>query len=144
MLADHSAAQAQLNGVYEDAISAATPEVVRIYFEPLVASELRGEQACRVADLETNRPQLIASAPQLRKLKTPAQVIWAEADTVFDMKPSLDWLRANLGGLSRVITVPRAKLYFQEEHPRLVSTLLREFWGIDAASHPECAAPASA
>jgi haloalkane dehalogenase len=144
MLQDQSAAQAQLNGVYEDAMSAATPEVVKIYFEPLVASELRGEQACRVADLETNRPQLIASAPQLRKLKTPAQVIWAEADTVFDMKPSLDWLRTNLGGLSRVITVPRAKLYFQEEHPRLVSTLLREFWGVDSASRAECISSASA
>jgi pimeloyl-ACP methyl ester carboxylesterase len=144
MLQDQSAAQAQLNGVYEDAESIATPEVVKIYFEPLVASGLRAEQVCRVADLETNRPQLIASAVQLRKLKTPAQVIWAEADTVFDMKPSLDWLRANLGGISRVITVPRAKLYFQEEHPRLVSTMLREFWGIDGASHAECSVPASA
>ena len=144
MLQDQSAAQAQLNGVYENAASVATAEVVKIYFEPLVASELRADQACRFAALEINRPQLVASAPQLRKLKTPAQVIWAEADTVFDMKPSLDWLRSNLGGLTRVITVPRAKLYFQEEHPRLVSTLLREFWDIDAASRPECSVPASA
>jgi len=143
MLQDQSAAQAQLNGVYENAEAVATPEVVKTYFEPLVASELRAEQACRVADLETNRPQLIASAPQLRKLKTPAQVIWAEADTVFDVKPSLDWLRANLGGLRRVITVPRAKLYFQEEHPRLVSTLLREFWGVEGASRSECSVLAS-
>ena len=144
MLQDKSAAQEQLNGVYEDASSAATPEVVKIYFEPLVASDLRAEQSCRVADLDTNRPQLLASAPQLRKLKTPAQAIWAEADTVFDMKPSLDWMRTNLGGLSRVITVPRAKLYFQEEHPRLVSTLLREFWGVDSVSRAECISSASA
>jgi pimeloyl-ACP methyl ester carboxylesterase len=144
MLQDQSAAEAQLNGVYENAASVATVEVVKIYFEPLVASELRADQACRFADLEINRPQLIASAPQLRKLKTPAQVVWAEADTVFDMKPSLDWLRSNLGGLTRVITVPRAKLYFQEEHPRLVSTLLREFWDIDAASRAECSVTASA
>jgi pimeloyl-ACP methyl ester carboxylesterase len=144
MLQDQSVAHAQLNGIYEDVAAVATPETVRLYLEPLVANELRCDQACRFADLETNRPQLISSASQLRKLEVPAQVIWGEADTVFDMKPSLDWLRANLGGIRRVITVPRAKLYFQEEHPRLVSTLLREFWGVSDSSHAaECSTAAS-
>ena len=128
MLQDQNAAQAQLNGIYEDVGTMATPDVVKIYFEPLVASDGRAELACRFAELEANRPQLLALAPQLRKLTAPAQVIWGDADTVFDMKPSLDWLRANLGGLKRIVTVPRGKLYFAEEHPRLLSTLLREFW----------------
>ena len=145
MLQDQAVVHAQLNGIYEDVKAVATPETVRLYFEPLVANELRCEQACRFAALEANRPQLISSAPQLRKLEAPAQVIWGEADTVFDMKPSLDWLRANLAGIKRVITVPRAKLYFQEEHPRLISTLLRDFWGVGDTSHAaECSLAASA
>ena len=144
MLQDQKAALAQLAGVYEDVAAVATPDTVKIYFEPLVASEVRAEQACRFADLDTNRPQLIALAPQLRKLTAPAQVIWGEADTVFDMKPSLDWLRANLGGIKRIVTVPRGKLYFAEEHPRLLSTLLREFWGGLGAQRGEGAALHSA
>jgi len=119
-------------------------DVVKVYFEALVSSDLRGNQACQFADLDTNRPQLIESAPQLRRLKAPAQVIWGEADTVFDMKQSLAWLRANLGGTRRVMTVPRAKLYLQEEHPRLVATLLREFWGLEETPQAaECSATAS-
>ena len=141
-LADNAVAHAQLAGVYEDVKSVATPEVVKTYFEPLVANDLRSEQACQFALLDVNRPQLIASAPQLRKLSTPAQVIWAMADTVFDAKPALEWLRGNLGGLKRVTTVPRAKLYFQEEHPRLVSTLLREFWEVSDSLGAECAVSA--
>lgn len=128
ILQDQSIAHAQLASVYEDVAAMMTPESVKVYFEPLVASDLRAEQACLFAEVEKNRPQLIAVGPQLRKLTAPAQVIWGEVDTVFDMKPSLEWLRSNLGGLRRVITVPKGKLYFGEEHPRLLSTLLREFW----------------
>jgi hypothetical protein len=28
----------------------------------------------------------------------------------------------------RLIMVPRAKLFFPEEHPKLMSVLLQEFW----------------
>jgi hypothetical protein len=40
----------------------------------------------------------------------------------------MDPLGSNLGGLKKVTRVPRAKLFFPEEHPRLVSVLLNEFW----------------
>jgi pimeloyl-ACP methyl ester carboxylesterase len=145
MLQDHSFASAQLSSVYEAVDSVATPDVVKAYFEPLVTSDLRGDQACCFADVDTNRPQLMESAPQLRQLHAPAQVIWGDADSVFDMKSSLAWLRTNLGGIRRVVTIPRAKLYPQEEHPRLVATLLREFWGVGETSRAmECSAVASA
>jgi pimeloyl-ACP methyl ester carboxylesterase len=64
----------------------------------------------------------------LRAAKIPSQVIWGEADPVFDAAPSLDWLRASLGNLKKVTQVPRAKLFFPEEHPRLMSVMLTEFW----------------
>src|SRR6266849_6232784 len=56
------------------------------------------------------------------------KVIWGEADTAFDTRASLESMRANLGGLRRVTTVPRAKLFWPEEHPRLLSVLLKDFW----------------
>jgi haloalkane dehalogenase len=70
----------------------------------------------------------MAVAPQLQVSQIPAQIIWGEADPVFDLGPSLDWLQAHLGGLKKVTRVPRAKLFFPEEHPRLMSVLLAEFW----------------
>jgi hypothetical protein len=33
-----------------------------------------------------------------------------------------------VGGVRRLIMVPRPKLFFPEEHPRLMSVLLQEFW----------------
>ena len=145
ILQDQSIAHAQLGSIYEDVAAMATAETLKVYFEPLVANESRAEQACSFAELENNRPQLIAVGPHLKKLTAPAQVIWGEADTVFDMKPSLDWLRSNLGGLKRVITVPKGKLYFGEEHPRLLSTLLLEFWrGLEARHTTDSRASATA
>jgi pimeloyl-ACP methyl ester carboxylesterase len=67
-------------------------------------------------------------APKLKASTIPTQVIWGGADSVFDMEPSLAWLQANLGELRKVTRVPRTKLFFPEEHPRLVSVLLNEFW----------------
>lgn len=79
-------------------------------------------------ETDNERSNLSSTAPKLQTSKIPTQVIWDEADPVFDMEPSLAWLQANLGGLRKVTRVPRAKLFFPEEHPRLMSVLLNEFW----------------
>ena len=128
MLDDVALARRQLGAlVYENA-EAFTPEVVRLYLAPIVATDERIGQFQRLCDWRKNRAQLMEVAPQLKASQIPAQVIWGEADPVFDVEPSLDWLRANLGGLKKVTRVPRAKLFFPEEHPRLMSVLLTEFW----------------
>jgi hypothetical protein len=36
----------------------------------------------------------------------------------------VDWLKNNVGGVRQVIMVPRGKLFFPEEHPKLMSVLL--------------------
>jgi pimeloyl-ACP methyl ester carboxylesterase len=129
MLGDVALARQQLGAlVYEDADAAFTPEVVSLYLAPIVASEDHIRQFQRLGDWKTNRSQIVEVAPKLRASKIPARVVWGAADVVFDAKPSLDWLRSNLGGLEKVTIVPRAKLFFPEEHPRLVSVLLDDFW----------------
>jgi pimeloyl-ACP methyl ester carboxylesterase len=128
MLGDIALARQQLGAlVYEDA-AVFTPESVEVYLKPIVASEARIALFQRLCDWKKNRAQLMEVAPKLKSSQVPAQIIWGEADVVFDTKPSLDWLRTHLGGLRKVIAVPRAKLFFPEEHPRLVSVLLQEFW----------------
>jgi pimeloyl-ACP methyl ester carboxylesterase len=128
MLSDITLARQQLGAlVYEDA-EVFTPETVQVYLAPIVASDDRIKQFQKLSDWQKNRAQLMEIAPQLQASKIPTQIIWGDADPVFDVVPSLDWLRANLGGLKKVTMVPRAKLFFPEEHPQLMSVLLTEFW----------------
>ena len=129
MLSDVALARRQLGAlVYEDAEMFFTPETMRVYLAPIVASDDRIRQFQQLCDWQKNRPQLMEIASKLKASRIPAQIIWGEADPVFDVEPSLTWLRANLGGLRKVTRVPRAKLFFPEEHPRLMSVLLTEFW----------------
>lgn len=74
-----------------------------------------------------NLKVLTAIAPQLRELKVPTLIVWGESDTAFDLK-SPEWLKNNIAGVRRVVMVPRGKLFFPEEHPKLMSVLLQEFW----------------
>ncbi|MGH7933442.1 MAG: alpha/beta fold hydrolase [Candidatus Binataceae bacterium] len=127
MLHDLELARAQLGAAFEYT-GTLTAELVALYFQPLVASDQRIAQLRQFSEWTRNRSQLVEAAPALKASNIPAQVIWGEADTVFDPSPSLDWLRSNLGGLRKITSVPRAKLFFPEEHPRLLSVLLKEFW----------------
>ena len=124
--ANTEVAQAQFAATYENPATL-DAEACSIYFAPLAAPQ-RGELLRGFGDALKNRDQMIALAPRLRALKGPAQVIWGEADTAFDTAGSLKWLRENLGGVRRIVRVPRAKLFFPEEHPRLLATMVREFW----------------
>lgn len=128
MLRDVALARQQLGAlVYEDA-EFFTPERVELYLAPIVASAERIRLLQKLSDWKTNRRQLMEIAPRLKASTIPTQVIWGDGDVVFDAQPSLDWLRSNLGGLRKVTVVPRAKLFFPEEHPRLMTVLLGEFW----------------
>ncbi|MGA6971961.1 MAG: alpha/beta hydrolase [Candidatus Binatus sp.] len=111
--------------VYEDA-GRIPDEAFQTYFEPLLSTDERSAQMRRFLNLG-NLKVLTQIAPELRSLKVPTLVAWGAADTAFDLK-SVDWLRTNIGGVKRVVMVPRAKLFFPEEHPRLMSVLLQEFW----------------
>lgn len=129
MLGDVALARQQLGAlVYEDA-GVFTPESVQLYLAPIVASEDRVRLLRELSDWKTNRAQLVEVAPKLAASTIPAQIVWGDGDVVFDTTPSVAWLKSNLGGLRKVTMVPRAKLFFPEEHPRLVSVLLNEFWG---------------
>jgi pimeloyl-ACP methyl ester carboxylesterase len=111
--------------VYEDP-ERIPDEAFKTYFEPLLSSDARSEAMRRFLSLG-NLKVLTSIAPQLRELRVPTLVAWGEADTAFDLK-SVDWLRNNIAGVRRVVMVPRGKLFFPEEHPKLMSVLLQEFW----------------
>jgi haloalkane dehalogenase len=125
MLQSAAVARQGLNSVYEDA-ERIPDEAFKTYLEPVLSSEERTNSMRRFLNL-SNLKVLKAIAPQLREVKAPTQVVWGEADAAFDLK-SVDWLKNNIAGMRRVIMVPRGKLFFPEEHPKLMSVLLQEFW----------------
>jgi pimeloyl-ACP methyl ester carboxylesterase len=128
MLSDNALAWDQLGSLVYESARMFGGETVQVCLAPIVSSEQRIALFQQLSDWEKNRAQLVAVAPQLRAAKMPVQIIRGDADPVFDVAPSLDWLRASLGNLKKITRVPRAKLYFPEEHPRLMSVMLTEFW----------------
>ena len=125
MLDAPAVARQAFASVYEDA-ERIPDEAFKTYFEPLLSSEDRSNSMRRFLNLG-NLKVLTSIAPQLRELKVPTLIVWGEADTAFDLK-SPEWLKNNIGGVKRLIMVPRGKLFFPEEHPKLMSVLLQEFW----------------
>ena len=125
MLQSPAVARQAFSSVYEDP-ERIPDEAFKTYLEPVLSSDQRSRNLRRFASL--GNVQVTASiARDLRKLAVPVQVVWGDADPLFDIK-SVDWLKHNVGGVRRVIMVPRGKLFFPEEHPRLMSVLLQEFW----------------
>ena len=125
MLDAPAVARQAFASVYENA-ERVPDEAFKTYFEPLLSSDERSCSMRRFLNLG-NLKVLTSIAPQLRELKVPTLIVWGEADTAFDLK-SPEWLKNNIGGVRRLVMVPRAKLFFPEEHPKLMSVLLQEFW----------------
>jgi len=125
-LNDPATARQAFGAAYEDP-SRIPDEAFRAYLEPLLSADDRIANARRFARAEPNRYQLIAMAPKLKQLKVPTQIIWGDGDAFFELA-SIDWLRQNIQGVRKVTVVPGARLFFPEEHPKLLSVLLNEFW----------------
>lgn len=125
MLEAPAVARQAFASVYENA-ARIPDEAFKTYFEPLLSSDDRSNSMRRFLSLG-NLKVLTSIAPQLRELKVPTLIVWGEADTAFDLK-SPEWLKHNIGGVRRLIMVPGPKLFFPEEHPKLMSVLLQEFW----------------
>ena len=126
MLNDPSAARAGFGPAYEDPVHL-TDEAVRVYLEPILASEERIATLTRLVLANTDSAATVALEPALRRLQAPTLVIWADADVFFDSR-SKHWLEQSIPGFRKLISVPEAKLFFPEERPALVAGALNEFW----------------
>ncbi len=127
MLADPGFARsaAGLGVGYADP-SAPTDEAIRVYLEPLVATPERIENSRRYW-LSFDCAQTVAIEPALRRLRVPTLVVWGLADVFFDVRWAR-WLRDTIPGVTRLIEVPEAKLFFPEDRPEALIGPLRELW----------------
>jgi pimeloyl-ACP methyl ester carboxylesterase len=106
-------------------------EVLRAYLAPLAASDLRARELERsVAQLEPG--PLLAIEPQLKELETPTLLVWGTGDPFFDLSWAR-WLRDTIPGVTEIVEIEGAKLFFPDERAAdLVPHLLRH-WDATAA-----------
>jgi pimeloyl-ACP methyl ester carboxylesterase len=101
-------------------------EVVRAYLEPCFGTIERARQFERMlAALDPG--DLKEIEPQLRTLAVPTLVVWGTGDESFDVSWAY-WLRDTIPGVTRVVTVDGARLFFPEERPDDLVGPLTQHW----------------
>jgi pimeloyl-ACP methyl ester carboxylesterase len=125
LLDDPEAARARFSRAFADP-SVLTDEVLRVYLEPLLATEARRAAFHRYW-LAFDCRQTVAIERQLQSLQVPTLVVWGMDDIFFDVKWAY-WLKKTIPGVVRIVEVPGAKLFFPEDQPMALVKPLREFW----------------
>jgi pimeloyl-ACP methyl ester carboxylesterase len=108
-----------------------TDDVVRVYLEPLLATPERRAAFHRYWT-SFDMTQTTAIEPGLRALQVPTLIVWGPDDIFFGLE-SARWLQATIPGVTRLVEVPDAKLFFAEDRPQALLEPLRAFYGIDGA-----------
>jgi pimeloyl-ACP methyl ester carboxylesterase len=88
-------------------------DVVRAYLEPCVGTLERARDFERLLT-SLDPGDLKAVEPQLRALTVPTLVVWGTDDVNFDVSWAY-WLRDTIPGVTRVVTLDGARLFFPEE-----------------------------
>jgi pimeloyl-ACP methyl ester carboxylesterase len=110
---------------YEDP-SVLSDELVRAFVEPVFGTLDRGRQFERLlVSLEAR--DLVAVETGLKALTVPTLIVWGTDDAFFDLKWAY-WLRDTIPGVTEVVEVPGARLFFPDERPDSLAEPLRRFW----------------
>lgn len=103
------------------------------YLGPLVASAARKDLVNRYALGLTPNP-LEGIAARLRRCTAPTRIVWGMADGIFSSR-NPDYLAGVLPNFAGTRRIARAKLFFPEEYPHIVSEEARALWaGADAGA----------
>jgi pimeloyl-ACP methyl ester carboxylesterase len=126
LLADLDAARTAVFAMgYED--PAQPPiEVVRDFLEPVLGTPARAAAFERlIAGMAPD--DLLAAEPALRKLDVPTLVVWGTADEFFEVRWA-EWLRNTIPGVTEVVMLDGAKLFFPDERAAELVPHLRRHW----------------
>lgn len=104
--------------------------VIRAYLEPCFGTMERAREFERLL-ISLDPGDLKAVEPQLRNLHVPTLVVWGTGDPFFDVSWAY-WLRDTIPGVTRVVTVDGARLFFPEERAGELTPHLAQHW----ADHP--------
>ncbi|GAA0368459.1 alpha/beta hydrolase [Microbispora corallina] len=105
-------------------------ETFRAYLEPVLGTPEAARQFERLL-LSLGPADLVAADPALRRLTTPTLVVWGTGDVFFDVRWA-HWLRDTIPGVTEVVEVDGARLFFPEERPDDLVPHLRRHWAAHA------------
>jgi pimeloyl-ACP methyl ester carboxylesterase len=109
------------------------PETVRAYLEPCFGTLDRARQFERTV-VALNADDLRAVEPQLREFTVPTLLVWGTGDNFFDVSWA-HWLRDTIPGVTRLVTLDGARLFFPDERPAELARELERHWSEHPASH---------
>ena len=120
-----AAVQVAFGAAYEHP-ERADRKVIRAYLEPCFGTPERGREFERLL-VALDPGDLRAVEPQLRTLTVPTLVVWGTGDEFFDVSWAY-WLQDTIPGVTRVVTVDGARLFFPEERPMDLVPVLEQHW----------------
>jgi pimeloyl-ACP methyl ester carboxylesterase len=126
LLADPAAARAAVFAMgYEDPERLST-DMVRAYLEPVIGTAEAAALFERLlSSLEPG--DLLRVEPALAELTVPTLVVWGTGDAFFDVRWAY-WLRDTIPGVTEVVEIEGAKLFFPDERADDLVPHLRRHW----------------
>ena len=112
-------------------------DVIQAYVEPLGATKSAARQFNRWL-AEMNPQDLLAVEPQLRRLTVPTLVVWGTGDRIFHKRWAY-WLKQTIPGVTEVVELEGARLFFPDERADELVGFLRRHWGVGVESRPPAA-----
>jgi pimeloyl-ACP methyl ester carboxylesterase len=110
---------------YEDPNEPGT-EVVGAFLEPVLGTPGAARQFERL--LTSLDPEhLLAIEPELSLFTVPTLVVWGTDDEFFPVRWA-HWLRDTIPGVTRVVELEGARLFFPDERAAELAPLLHEHW----------------
>jgi pimeloyl-ACP methyl ester carboxylesterase len=101
-------------------------DVIRSYVEPLGATRSAARQFNRWL-AEMNPRDLLSAEPQLRQLSVPTLVVWGTGDRIFHKRWAY-WLKQTIPGVTEVVELDGARLFFPDERADELVVQLRRHW----------------
>jgi pimeloyl-ACP methyl ester carboxylesterase len=106
-------------------------EIVRAFLQPLFGTAESARQFQRWM-ASSNPRDLLAAEAALRQLHVPTLVVWG-TDDVFFPRHWAYWLKDTIPGVTEVVELERARLFFPDERADELVVHLRRHWQVHPA-----------
>jgi pimeloyl-ACP methyl ester carboxylesterase len=127
---------AGFGGCFHDA-SLIEGEFFQLFIEPLIGSPARASGQTRYL-LGIDWEVVDGLRTEHAKITAPVVLVWGEDDPVFPVALARDMAR-QLPNCKRFVTIPKAKLMLQEEHPKTVADIALKFLCTEEAEKRQAA-----
>jgi pimeloyl-ACP methyl ester carboxylesterase len=101
-------------------------DVVAVFLEPLLATP-ESARAFEQLLARMDKADLLAVEPMLGQLTVPTLVVWGTGDEFFELRWAY-WLRDTIPGVTEVVELDGAKLFFPDERADELTPLLLRHW----------------